>query len=258
MPTFSYKALDKNGIEVSGTLEADDEKSFLSRLRDMGCYLVEIEEVKPLKSEKEKAEGLKKKSETKNDKKNPDGLLAAVSFFLPLIGFILGIIFVTKPGQVDKNTGKRCLGWALGGFILGSIVIGIWMGMATTGVVPELMVQTEKTKESTAWADIDAITIAVEMYFLDCDYYPSGKGKRAAVGFDALVKNVENKSKWDGPYIELRKDVDGDNIPEDPWGNEYEYEAATFNAQDYAIWCKGAKGDYKAYYKNAGDFNQRW
>lgn len=48
MPTFSYKALDKNGTEVSGTLEADDEKAVLSRLKNMGCYATEIKEIKPL------------------------------------------------------------------------------------------------------------------------------------------------------------------------------------------------------------------
>ena len=113
-----------------------------------------------------------------------------------------------------------------------------------------------KSQEFAAQADLDAMTTAMEMYYLDCDCYPSGKGKgkKARVGLDALVKNVENKRGWKGPYIKFRRDADGNNIPEDPWGNEYEYEAATSNAQSYTIWCKGNKGDYKAHCIPLEDF----
>lgn len=42
MPIFSYKALDKNSAEISGTLEVDDEKAVLSHLKGMGCHATEI------------------------------------------------------------------------------------------------------------------------------------------------------------------------------------------------------------------------
>jgi len=80
---------------------------------------------------------------TENGKKNPDALLAVVSFFVPLIGFILGIVFVIKPSQVDKNTAKRCLGWALTGSIVWGIIIGIWMGMVT-GEIDEATAKFER------------------------------------------------------------------------------------------------------------------
>lgn len=44
MATFIYKALDKTGTEVAGTLEADDERLALDRLRDMGYLPLEIKE----------------------------------------------------------------------------------------------------------------------------------------------------------------------------------------------------------------------
>lgn len=42
MATFAYKALDKAGTEVTGTLDADSERLALGRLRDMGYLPLEV------------------------------------------------------------------------------------------------------------------------------------------------------------------------------------------------------------------------
>ena len=57
-------------------------------------------------------------------KRNPDLFLSIISFLIPIIGFIMGVFFIVKPSQADKNTGMRCLGWALAGSIFGSIILG--------------------------------------------------------------------------------------------------------------------------------------
>lgn len=44
MATFAYKALDKAGTEVAGTLDADNERLVLGRLRDMGYLPLEVRE----------------------------------------------------------------------------------------------------------------------------------------------------------------------------------------------------------------------
>ena len=49
MPTFAYKALDKGGTEVAGTLDADNERLALGRLRDMGYLPLEVREEKVVK-----------------------------------------------------------------------------------------------------------------------------------------------------------------------------------------------------------------
>lgn len=49
MATFAYKALDKAGTEVAGTLDADNERLALGRLRDMGYLPLEIREEKVAK-----------------------------------------------------------------------------------------------------------------------------------------------------------------------------------------------------------------
>lgn len=49
MPTFAYKALDKAGTEVAGTLDADSERLALGKLRDMGYLPLEVKEQKVAK-----------------------------------------------------------------------------------------------------------------------------------------------------------------------------------------------------------------
>ncbi|MBU4310988.1 type II secretion system inner membrane protein GspF [bacterium] len=46
MSTFAYKALDKAGTEVAGTLDADNDRLALGRLRDMGYLPLEVREEK--------------------------------------------------------------------------------------------------------------------------------------------------------------------------------------------------------------------
>jgi len=49
MPTFAYKAMDKAGTEVAGTLDADNERLALGRLREMGYLPLEVREEKVAK-----------------------------------------------------------------------------------------------------------------------------------------------------------------------------------------------------------------
>lgn len=96
-------------------------------------FLIGTEDNKPRTLEtKDVTKGIKesvgKSTEaTINDRKNPDSLLQVVSFLVPLVGFILGIVFVTKPSQVDKNTGKHCLFCSLAGLIACGIIFAMWI-----------------------------------------------------------------------------------------------------------------------------------
>jgi len=49
MSTFAYKAMDKAGTEVAGTLDADNERLALGRLREMGYLPLEVREEKVAK-----------------------------------------------------------------------------------------------------------------------------------------------------------------------------------------------------------------
>jgi hypothetical protein len=57
------------------------------------------------------------------------GLLSVISFLIPVVGLIVGVILLTKQDEEDRKTGKRCLECALFGFILASmVIIACWMG----------------------------------------------------------------------------------------------------------------------------------
>ena len=42
MPTYSYKALDKGGREIKGSIEATGEEAVVERLRSMGYYVTQV------------------------------------------------------------------------------------------------------------------------------------------------------------------------------------------------------------------------
>jgi type II secretory pathway component PulF len=46
MPTFSYKALDKAGKEIRGSIEATGEEAVVERLRTMGYYVTQVNKSK--------------------------------------------------------------------------------------------------------------------------------------------------------------------------------------------------------------------
>ena len=131
------------------------------------------------------------------------------------------------------------------------MVVVVIVGILAAVALPRFMLQQKKAKEAAAWADLDAMTTAMEMYYLDCNTYPI-LATRGTGALDALVVNAENKAGWAGPYMKFRRTTTAtSNLPQDPWGNEYEYEGA---AETYAIWCGGSAGNYSAVYINPGWF----
>lgn len=50
----------------------------------------------------------------------PKVLFYILSFIIPLVGIILGIIYWTKPEEINKSFGKKCVMWAC-------IAVGVWI-----------------------------------------------------------------------------------------------------------------------------------
>ena len=135
------------------------------------------------------------------------------------------------------------------------MVVVVIIGILSAVALPRFMVQQKKAKEGTAWADLDAMTTACEMYYLDCDTYPTATTKATGI-LNALVTNAQSKTGWAGPYMKYRRTTGAaTNLPKDPWGNEYTYSG---DASSYTIWCNhgGDYGsdEYSAYYVNPGPF----
>jgi hypothetical protein len=56
----------------------------------------------------------------------PRLLFYLLSFFIPLVGIILGIIYISSAGTSSKEFGKMCLIFGLLGIVLGGLVC--WVG----------------------------------------------------------------------------------------------------------------------------------
>lgn len=61
---------------------------------------------------------------------NPNVVLAIVSFLIPLVGVILGSVFVSKSRSLDKRTGNVCFLASIGGMLAGALIFGVILSSA--------------------------------------------------------------------------------------------------------------------------------
>lgn len=130
-----------------------------------------------------------------------------------------------------------------GGFTLVEVMIVMVILVLLAGlVVPGLLGKQKKAKIQTAKAQIGGFKGALEHYALEMDTFPTTEQ-----GLESLVEEPQaddertgnGKSKWDGPYL------NADDVPADPWGNDYQYEyPPTHGKRDSPdIWSFGPDGE---------------
>lgn len=95
------------------------------------------------------------------------------------------------------------------------IVLIILVGlMAIVG--PRFLGSQQKADARTAEAQIGNLSSALKMYVVDMKTFP-----QTEEGLLGLIQPPEDERlarRWGGPYI------DGNRLPLDPWGGEYQYE----------------------------------
>ncbi len=79
-------------------------------------------------------------------------------------------------------------------------------------VIPKFSGRTEQAKVTAAQTQISTLGTALDSYEVDVGSYPS-----SSEGLNALMVKPGNVTGWRGPYMKQE-------IPPDPWGNEYIYE----------------------------------
>ncbi len=106
------------------------------------------------------------------------------------------------------------------------VILGILAGI----VVPRIMDRPDAARIKAAKQDIRSIESALDLYRLDNNHYPS-----TDQGLQALVEEPSGEPEpqnWQG-YL--------DAMPEDPWGNEYQY-LRPGEHREYDVYSLGADG----------------
>ncbi len=114
------------------------------------------------------------------------------------------------------------------GFTLIELMVVVIIIAALAGMVlPKIWPVSTEAKKKIAQGDISNITLALQLYRLNNDCYPSSQE-----GLSALMSKPASARSWSGPYLE-KKAVD-------PWGKSYQYKfPGTRNVGGFDLWSNG-------------------
>jgi general secretion pathway protein G len=113
--------------------------------------------------------------------------------------------------------------------LLELLVVIVIIGMLASYVGPKYFSQIGKSEVTSAKAQLESLSKAIETFRLDVGRYPS-----MDEGLGALMVKPEGAKGWTGPY--LKKDV-----PQDPWGHPYQYRFPGVGA-DFQVLSLGKDG----------------
>ena len=131
--------------------------------------------------------------------------------------------------QTLKKLKSRHQGFTLIELLVVLVILGLLAGLVGPRVVGYL----GRGKADTAKLQVEQLAAAMDLYLLDVGRYPTGDE-----GIEALLQNSSGAKNWRGPY--LRKD----EVPLDPWGNEFHYEppGESGNLEIYSLGADNAEG----------------
>lgn len=128
------------------------------------------------------------------------------------------------PAIVGNARRSACRGFTLIELMVVLVILGLLAGL----VGPRVMKHLEDSKSRAARLQIEDLSAALELYYLDTGEYPSGDQ-----GLSALVQAPVNSAQWNGPYLRKR------HVPQDPWGRDYHYRTPG-TGNPYELYSLGA------------------
>ena len=130
--------------------------------------------------------------------------------------------------KIKTHSKSRLVKLRRHGFTLVEMLLVITIiGILAALVVPKMMGRSEQARLAAARADISSLKTALDAYEVDNGNYPRSLGD--------LIQQPGNAKSWHGPYL--------DKIPQDPWGQNYEYVfPGKHNQSGYDIFSDGPDG----------------
>lgn len=135
----------------------------------------------------------------------------------------------TRSGCFPRARRASVQGFTLLEMIVVLVIIGLIMGL----VGPRLFSQADKAKVQTAETQVRMLRGSLETMRLDIGRYPSQEE-----GLKLLVERPSDSKlgqRWQGPYLE-------DGLPDDPWGNPYQYSTQASANHSFSLFSFGADG----------------
>ena len=119
------------------------------------------------------------------------------------------------------------------GFTLIEImVVVVIIGVLSAIIAPRVMDKIDVARIESAKANLRTFELALKFYRIDNFGYPTTEM--------GLVALVEEPMRTDAPNWKAGGYLDDNRIPQDPWGQEYQYMSPGLDGSDYEITSYGA------------------
>jgi general secretion pathway protein G len=110
------------------------------------------------------------------------------------------------------------------------LVVLVIIGLIAAIVGPRLFNRLDDAKQRTAQLQATALASAVDLFRIDTGRLPTQEE-----GLDVLVHAPADGAEWLGPYLAK------DNLPLDPWGHGYVFQAAA-DGEHFEVLSYGSDG----------------
>jgi general secretion pathway protein G len=130
------------------------------------------------------------------------------------------------PSRSTQHAARSARGFTLVEMLLVLVILATLAAI----VVPKVVGRSEDARVTAAKTQVANFKTALDAFEVDNGYFPKGRN-----GLQDLVVQPRDAVSWHGPYL--------DNIPKDPWQNDYIYECpGKHNPMGYDVYSQGTPG----------------